>query len=213
MHKQGSPEWLQARLGVLTGSRAAAAFTRLAKGGWAKSRESVMYELLAEQLTGQREEIYVNKDMQWGRDYECDARRMYEVCSGNMVDECGLILHPTIDGLGASPDGLVETDGALELKCPKTTTHLKYICAGVVPEEYIFQMDTELVCAQRKWCDFVSFDPRILQLEQMYFCVRYQPSAEYLAAFENDCRVFIAELDALKGKITGVVDARFEEAA
>ena len=116
MYKQGSPEWLSARLGILTGSRVAAALTKLANGNWSQSRDSVMFELLAEQLTGQREEVYVNKEMQWGRDYEADARRMYEVNSGALVDECGLILHPTIPGLGASPDGLVGLEGLLETK-------------------------------------------------------------------------------------------------
>ena len=202
MHKQGSQEWLDARLGMLTGSRLARALAKTGKG-WSDKRAGVMFELLAEQLTGESADSYVSKDMQWGRDYEADARRMYEVTTGNMVSECGLIEHPTIKGLGASPDGLIDDDGLLEIKCPKTTTHLQYIYAGVVPEAYTLQMDLQLLCTQRKWCDFASYDPRMKLEDQMSFIIRYEPSADHLKSVEDQCVVFLAELAALRQTIEG----------
>ena len=202
MHKQGSQEWLDARLGMLTGSRLAGALAKT-KLGWSASRSKVMFELLAEQLTGLSDDVYVNKEMQWGRDYEADARRMYEVTTGNMVTECGLIEHPTIKGLGASPDGLIDNDGLLEIKCPKTTTHLQYIFSAVVPEAYLLQMDLQMICTQRKWCDFDSYDPRMKLEDQMSFIIRYEPSAEHLKSVEDQCVVFLAELAALRQTIKG----------
>ena len=203
MHKQGSQEWLDARLGILTGSRIADALGKKKSGGWLQSRENLLYELIAEQLTGKSADAFVSKEMQWGRDYEPDARRMYEVNTGNIVTECGLIMHPRIKGLGASPDGLIDKRGMFEAKCPNTTTHLRYIVGAIVPTDYTFQMDLQLLCAEREWVDFESYDPRILLEDQMSFIIRYEPSSDHLKSVEDQCVVFLAELASLRQTIEG----------
>ncbi len=79
----------------------------------------------------------------------------------------GLIDHPAIKMSGASPDGLVDQDGQLEVKCPNSQTHLNTVLTKEVPAEYISQITWQLACTRRKWCDFVSFDPRLPEYLQL----------------------------------------------
>jgi YqaJ-like viral recombinase domain len=99
--------------------------------------------------------------MQFGTEQEPFARTAYEIKTKNTVDQVGFIFHPRLDFTGASPDGLIEQDGGLELKCPKTTTHLAYMMAGTVPEEYQDQILWNMACAEREGWDFASYDPRL----------------------------------------------------
>jgi hypothetical protein len=133
----------------------------LKRGGEAASRRDYRAQLIAERLTGTIEERYFSKEMQFGLEQEPFARTAYEIRTGNMVDQAGFIFHPRLDFSGASPDGLIGQDGGVELKCPKTTTHLAYMAAGTVPEEHQHQMLWNMACADREWWDFASFDPRL----------------------------------------------------
>jgi hypothetical protein len=116
--------------------------------------------------------------------------------TGVDVDRIGYIRHPSIPRSGASPDSLVGDDGVLEIKCPKTTTHLTYFKAGVVPEEYVPQCVWELACSGRKWLDFVSYDFRLHE-DFNLLIVRMERDDEQIAAMEEEVRTFRAELNAL----------------
>jgi putative phage-type endonuclease len=158
---QGSPEWLQERCGRITASRIVDVLAVLKRGGESAARENYRMELIAEKLTGRSASHFVTTEMQWGVDNELLARGAYEVETGNSVDMCGFFVHPEMEFAGASPDGLVDGGGLLEIKCPQTKTHLRWMLAGVVPPEHEPQMLFEMACTGRKWCDFASFDPRL----------------------------------------------------
>ena len=159
--EQNSAEWIWARTGRITASRMGDLMATLKRGGEAASRRDYRAELIAERLTGKTEDRYLSKEMQFGIEQEPFARTAYEIRTENMVDQAGFVFHPRLDFSGASPDGLIGQDGGLELKCPKTTTHLAYMATGAVPEEYQHQMLWNMACAEREWWDFASFDPRL----------------------------------------------------
>ena len=155
---QRSDDWQTARIGKITASRIK---DLTAKPRTGKALNATLTELLAERLTGQKAECFVNRAMQWGIDNEQNAIASYENATGQFVVGSGLINHPTIPMSGASPDGLVGDDGLIEIKCPETTTHTNTLLTGQVPSEYLPQMMWQMACTGRAWCDFVSFDPRM----------------------------------------------------
>ena len=114
MDEQRTDAWFEARLGKVTASRVADLMATT-KSGYAASRDNLMAQLIVERLTGQKQESYTNAAMQWGTDQEPFARAAYEIATGQMVEECGFIPHPTIEGAGASPDGLVGDEGLVEI--------------------------------------------------------------------------------------------------
>lgn len=188
---QRSVAWHQARLGHATGSRAA----DILAGKDTQARKGYVTQLVTERLTGMAQDFFVNADMQRGIEIEPVARAAYQA-SNELVDEVGFIKHPTILWFGASPDGLVGDDGLVELKCPRSTTHLDYIQAKKPPAKYIPQMMAQLSCTGRKWVDFVSFDNRFPEHLQL-FVVRFQPSAEDLEKFESKVKEFLSDVNNL----------------
>lgn len=191
--QQNTAEWLQQRCGFLTGSRIATAMERKKDGSPTKASEDIARGLLAERMTGDAMPSgYVSDEMRRGIDKQPDAQMAYEAWTGNIVDLVGFIEHPSIQWLGVSPDGLVDDDGLVEFKCPKTTTHLGYRMAGVVPEEYEPQMLLQLACTRRKWCDFVSFDDRIRDPSFRLYIVRFEPTAKQIADVEDFARAYLA---------------------
>jgi putative phage-type endonuclease len=159
--EQNSAEWIWARTGRITASRVCDMMATLKRGGEAACRRDYRAQLIAERLTGRAEDHYVSKEMKFGAEQEPFARTAYEIKTENTVDQVGFVFHPRLDFTGASPDGLIGDDGGLELKCPKTATHLAYMMAGTVPEDYQYQMLWNMACAERKWWDFASYDPRM----------------------------------------------------
>ena len=157
--KQGTDEWFRARLGKVTASRV----IDIVKGarGYRASRENYIAQIVAETLTGQPQESFTSSAMAWGVDTEPLARSAYEAVTGHRVEEVGFIDHPEINGLGASPDGLVLDNGGIEIKCPNTATHLDTLLHGNIKKDYIYQMMTCMMCTNREWWDFVSYDPRM----------------------------------------------------
>lgn len=189
---QGSPEWHAARLGKVTASRIADAIKRTQKG-YGAERAYYMAELLAERLTGQAAEKFVSAAMAWGTDREPEARELYEFQTGHLVDETGFHDHPTIALAGASPDGLIGADGLIEIKCPTTSTHLNTLLSGEVPEGHLPQIQWQLACTGREWCDFVSFDPR-MPASMRLFVKRVERDAERIIELETEVGKFLAEL-------------------
>jgi putative phage-type endonuclease len=193
--KQDTAEWLDARRGKVTASRIADVMDFLKKGGEGASRRNYRIELMAERLTGRSEDHYVSPEMAWGSEYESRARAAYEVSTGVMVDQVGFVLHPIFDYAGASPDSLVGEDGGLEIKCPKTSTHLKWMMAGEVPEEHQGQMYWNMLCCEREWWDFVSYDPRLPRGLQI-FTKRLERDEACINQIEEAVVAFNSEVEA-----------------
>lgn len=191
---QGTDEWKAARAGMVTASRIVDVMAKI-KTGEAAARRDYRCQIVAEILTGTpQDDVFVNDAMRWGTEQEPYARAAYEVAKGVLVDQVGLVLHPTIERGAASPDGLVEFDGLVEIKCPKTATHLDYLMAGEAPAKYQPQMLWQMACTGRDWCDFVSYDPRLPE-ELQLFVVRFKRDQARIDAMEAEVRAFLAEVD------------------
>ena len=191
---QRSEEWFKARLGKVTASRVADVIAKT-KTGHSASRENYMAQLVVERMTNTQAESFTNAAMQWGTNQEPFARAAYEVQQNVLVDETGLVDHPTIAMAGASPDGLVGEDGLVEIKCPNTATHIDTLLTQTVPGKYITQMQFQMACTGRQWCDFVSFDPRMPAKAQL-FVKRVQRDDGFIKEMESEITKFLAEVTA-----------------
>jgi putative phage-type endonuclease len=190
--EQRSEEWFQIRIGKVTASRIADVCART-KSGWGAGRKNYMAELVAERLTGTRQEGFTNAAMQWGTDMEPEARIAYEFYRDATVAEIGFVPHPSIAETGASPDGLVRDDGLVEIKCPNTATHLETLLGAELPQKYFYQIQWQLACTERQWCDFVSYDPRLPESMRMHV-ERVKRDDSVIAALEKDVTDFLNEL-------------------
>lgn len=190
--EQRTDEWFSARLGKVTASRLADVCART-KTGWGAGRKNYMAELVAERLTGTRQEGFTNAAMQWGTDMEPEARIAYEFYRDATVVETGFIPHPSIAETGASPDGLVRDDGLVEIKCPNTATHLETLLGSEIPQKYFYQIQWQLACTERAWCDFCSFDPRLPESMRLHV-ERIKREDQVIAALEKDVTDFLIEL-------------------
>lgn len=209
--EQRTEEWYAAKVGKLSASRIADAFAVLAKGGEAQNRINYRLELVAERMTGRLTEFFENSAIKWGVDCEPLARAAYEARTGQIVTEVGFINHPCIEWAGASPDGLVG-DGLLEIKCPTTQTHIKYLLDGKVPEQYKPQMCWQMICTGRKWCDFVSYDPRMPEELQM-LVVRYEPTQSELNEVTNKALSFLATVNDMVAQLETMAVENYRNAA
>ena len=192
---QRTDEWHMARLGKVTASRIKDVLAETRSGAPSKMRDRYLAELALDRLTGQPREGYTNAAMQWGTDTEPQACAMYALTFGEMLEEVGFVPHPTIAQAGASPDRLVGDDGLVEVKCPESHTHMDTLVKGKVPSQYVHQMQWQMACTGREWCDFVSFDPRFPEPMQM-FVHRVERDGEAIAAMEGAVKAFLVELDA-----------------
>lgn len=192
MIEQGTPEWFAQRLGKVTASRIADIMAKT-KTGVSASRGNYLAQMVAERLTGQAAESFKNGAMQHGTDTEPQARMVYEAETGQIVTEVAMIQHPTIEMSGASPDGLVGANGLVEIKCPNTSTHIASLLSDKVPSGYIPQMQWQMACTGRQWCDFVSYDPRLP--EDMQLLIQRVPRDDTLIAeYEIEVVKFLAEV-------------------
>jgi putative phage-type endonuclease len=202
MMDQGTEEWFTIRIGKVTASRVADVIAKT-KTGYSASRDNYMAQLVCERLTGQKGESFSNAAMQHGTDTEPLARAAYEAYADVLVDEVGFVPHPSIEMAGASPDGLVGTDGLLEIKCPNTATHIETLLSQGVPGKYNTQMQFQMACTGRKWCDFVSFDNR-LPAELQLFVKRVPRDEVFIRLIEAEIVQFLAELDDKINKLMKV---------
>lgn len=194
MVEQGSDEWKALRLGKATASRMADICART-KTGWGASRANYAAQLVAERLTGNVAESYSNAAMEWGNATEGEARAVYSFFQGVTVETIDFVPHPTIEMSGASPDGYVGTDGLVEIKCPNTATHIDTLLGKSVPEKYILQMQWQMACTARQWCDFVSYDPRMPENLRL-FVKRVNRDDVLILGLEDKVREFLSEVHA-----------------
>jgi putative phage-type endonuclease len=193
MIEQRSDQWFAARIGKVTASRVADVLAKT-KSGYSASRDNYMAQLVCERLTGQREDFFTSAAMQHGTDTEPLARAAYESLKDVLVDEVGFVPHPSIIMAGASPDGLVGDNGLLEIKCPNTATHIDTLLSQTVPGKYNTQMQFQMACTDREWCDFVSFDNRLPE-ELQLFVKRVPRDNMYIRLMEDEIVKFLNELD------------------
>lgn len=200
---QGSEAWKLKRSGKVTASRIADVIAKT-KTGYSASRANYMTELVIQRF-GVISDSFTSDAMQWGTETEPLARIEYENRNLVSVDQVDFVENKYIKMSGASPDGIVG-DGLIEIKCPNSKTHFEYLLAGEVPEKYKPQMAWQMCCTNARWCDFVSYDPRVPEGLQ-YFQIRYERDDEYIAMLEDEVMKFLAELDAmynqLKEKLNG----------
>ncbi|WP_312537663.1 lambda exonuclease family protein [Stutzerimonas nitrititolerans] len=194
---QHSNEWFSARLGKVTASKVKDVMSKGRGSAPSATRQNYMMQLLCERLTGKREEGFTSAAMQRGTDLEPVARSAYEIDKGVMTVETGLILHPKIEGFGASPDGLVGDRGMLEIKCPNTATHVFTMQSGRHDPQYEWQMFAQLACADRDWVDFVTFDDRMPD-ELQYACFRLERDEARIRQMETEIKLFLEELAELE---------------
>jgi putative phage-type endonuclease len=193
MSEQRTPEWYAERLGKATASRMADVLART-KSGRGASRADYAAQIIAERLTGKVVDRFVNADMSWGTDQEPFARDAYAFTADVDVEQVGFIDHPTIAMSGASPDGLVGADGLIEIKCPKTANHIDTLLDEPIANRYVLQMQWQLACTGRKWCDFVSFDPRLPEHMRL-FVKRFKRDEKVIAELEREVALFLREID------------------
>jgi len=207
--EQRTDAWRQARCGRLCGSRAADMMAKIQKGE-AAARRDLRLQLVVERLTGvSQEDGYVNAEMQRGIDKEAEAFAAYEAASGQLVRRTGFLAHQTLL-TGCSPDGLVgNVTGLLELKCPKSATHLRYLRAGKVPSDYLPQIMHGLWITGAEWADFCSFDDRFPTPLRL-FIARVKASEVDLAAYELLVTLFLDEVDKETGDVAKLANASLE---
>ena len=197
---QRSPEWFQARAGRLGSSDAKDAFASKKSAGEPAATRDLRLRLAIEQLTGQPEETdhYVNADMQRGIDLEPAARAAYEAHTLTLVDQVGYVQHDELMA-GASPDGFVDDEGLIEIKCPRPANHLRWMRAGTLPDEYLTQCRHGLWITGRQWIDFVSYCPALPAPIPSLWIVRLGPVD--LGFYEAQVRQFLATVDAERDEL------------
>jgi putative phage-type endonuclease len=190
--EQGTPEWHELRRGKVTASRVADILAKT-KSGASASRQNYLIELALQRTTKTIEPSYTNAALEWGTATEPQARVAYEVATHNFVDQVPFVDHPTIKGFGCSPDGLVG-EGLIEIKCPNSATHWEYFKYNRPPQKYVIQMQAQMAVTGAKWCDFVSFDPRMPERSQLLI-VNVPRDDAFIAEMEAEIKQFLSEVE------------------
>lgn len=199
--EQGSAEWLALRLSKVTASRMSDVLSKGRGSAPSKTAETYMMELIAEKLTGESKPFFENDAMRWGTETEPQARTMYEINS-NFVSVVEVAFIELNEFVGVSPDGLIGDDGMLEIKCPTTITQLKRALSDDYSKDYYAQIQMQLWVAERKWCDFLSFDPR-LDCDAGYLLQRVERDEEFIKDMEEKTVLFIKKMKEIYFKLTG----------
>lgn len=210
--EQRSEEWFAARAGKFTSSRAPDLMART-KSGPSASRANLIALLAVERLTGQPVETYQNAAMARGTELEAQARDAYAFANDVIIEECGIILHPTLPNVSSSPDGLIGADGLLEIKCPSAMAkHLAALRGGDHAREYRWQLQHQLFVTGRQWVDAVSYDPRFPAHLQVA-TVRVVPGLDAFAALEAEIHAAEKEVCAILADLRGTQRQPIGEAA
>jgi predicted phage-related endonuclease len=191
--EQRTAEWLMARVGHATASRFKDVCARLKNGQPAAARQTYLTELVCERLTGSPAARFVSAAMDWGTEQEPFARAAYQQRTGRMVDEVGFIRHPELMA-GASPDGIVDLEGIIEIKCPTTPTHMDTLMNGM-SRDHQFQVQGQLWITGHAWADFVSYDPRLPTGLDLHV-ERVERDESAISLIEAEVRAFLADVDS-----------------
>lgn len=189
--EQQSEEWFAIKLGKVSASRFSEVLNK--KTG----RRTYMLKLLAERLSGETAPSYSNKAMDFGAEYEPRARAYYEALYGK-IEQVGFV--ELNEDVGCSPDGLVGENGLIEIKCPYPSTHLSYIDKNVLPAVYKPQVQGQLWVTGRKWCDFVSYNPKIKA--RPFWKIRIFRDEDYIKELKICTTMFVIEMKEMIEKLT-----------
>jgi putative phage-type endonuclease len=203
---QRTDDWYAARCGKATASRFKDAIAALKSGAPAQAQRDYLTELVVERLTQQPIQRFQNAAMTWGTEQEPAARAAYERVTGTSVEETGFVAHDVLLA-GCSPDGLVDWDGLVEIKCPwNTAVHIETLLNGM-PAEHIPQLQGQMWITGRQWCDFVSFDPR-MPAELQLHVQRINRDPAYVADLERRVTEFLAEVGAQVEALRRLAESR-----
>lgn len=197
---QQTPEWYQSRIGKLTASKMATAMSYLKNGKESAERAKLKMQVVAERLTDIIVPHIVTEAMAWGIATEAEAKEAAAKLIGLDIKPCGFFDHPEIDSFGATPDGLLDDDGLIEIKCPTTTTHLSWLLANEIPDQHKAQMAAQLLCTGRRFCKFMSYDPRVPKRPILY--KHYAPTRAERDAVERAAVMFLAEVEELFERVS-----------
>lgn len=189
--------FLAARAGKLTASRMGVAMSFKKDGTPTKERSDLQRALLAERLTGSTVRNFVTDAMQFGLDFEDEAKAAYEAETGVLLLPSGVIDHPRIDNFAATPDAYLPDGGLAEFKVPTSPTFVDWVLAGVVPEMHKPQLLAQLACTGRAFVEFVAFDPRVKDRRRRLFIRRFVPTPEEIEKVEAAAKQFLDEIDLL----------------
>jgi len=191
--EQGSPEWFAARCGVPSASQFDKIVTT--KGEPSKQREKYLYQLACEAVTGKKEESYQNDAMKRGIEMEAEARTLFEMVTGLVVEPVGFILSDS-EGYGCSPDGLVGIDEGIEIKCPLGSTQVAYLLNGELPMDYFQQVQGSMAVTGRNAWHFVSYYPGLAPL-----IIKVNRDVAFINKLVSELNVFCADLKQIVAKI------------
>jgi hypothetical protein len=186
---QGSEEWFAVRRGIVTASEFATVLAQGRGGGDSKTRRTYMLKLMGERLTGDPMYHYQNDHMERGHVQEPDARNMYAFVSDVEPKPVGFIRNGSV---GCSPDSLIGDDGMLEIKTKLAHLQLDVLLGGTVPTEHVAQIQGQLWVAEREWCDFVSYCPKL-----PLFTQRVSRDEEFIARLKKAVDLFEREMVTL----------------
>lgn len=185
MVEQGSPEWFEQRLGRITASNFGALMTlpRSKKdreaGLISQTTRSYLVKKVSEVLTGTSKE-FSTASLQWGSAMEDEARKMYELERMVKVEQIGFAMLDSNPIIGGSPDGLVNDDGIIEVKCPDSDTFTGYLLGDSIIRPYMAQIQGNLWILNRFWCDFIVYDPRVIKEDLRMKILRVERDDEYI---------------------------------
>jgi predicted phage-related endonuclease len=193
---QGSAEWFALRAGKLTASRFVDVIALTKAGKPTAARDKYLREVVFERLAGIARHEVGSKSLNWGAEIETFAREAYQVETGHIVAQASFIVHPVHTFVGGSPDGLVASDGLIEMKCPMDeAVHIQTLMDGM-PLEHMPQVQGNLLVTGRRWADFCSYDPRQRDGLRLYV-QRVERDDEYIAQLVGSLITFNAEVEAM----------------
>ena len=155
--EQGSPEWHQARCGIISSSNMKSLFTSRGEKTASGVRETYLNQVIAERLMQKPMDTFQSYDMERGTLLEAQARANFEMYLDVTVQEVGFHMHDDHD-IGCSPDGLF-ADTGVEIKCPKANTHVRYMRSKKLPSEYIQQVQGTMYVMNLERYYFMSYHP------------------------------------------------------
>jgi putative phage-type endonuclease len=187
---QNSEEWLELRKGKFTASTFKNLFLSKTTAGY----NNEIYRVVYERLTGESPESFSNEYMDRGHELEPFARSAYEMESFNTILDGGFFELNTY--VGCSPDGLVDKDGQVEIKCPKYSTHIKYLLDKKLPSEYLYQVHGQLYVTGREWSDFIAYHPQLKPL-----VIRIYPDKKIIEEIETELKIAINKVEEIIHKL------------
>lgn len=191
---QGSDEWFLLRCGSIGSSSVKNAIA----GGQGKSRKTLAYNLIAEQITGEKTSFKTTAAMEEGNRREAESREYFKFISGIKFDEIGMIKNSEFPGQHSSPDGInQELKCGLELKNPQANTFVKYLESGKLPAEYKAQVQHALMITGWDTWYFMAYHPAF----KNQLVIKVKRDEKYISEMREKLDLFLGEMEAIKAKI------------